>query len=77
MDYPIAAPGIITDVTLALAPDGSALTYVANVEGTRQLVLRRLDSFEAHLIPQTEGAAFPFFSPDGEWIATTSRERES
>jgi Tol biopolymer transport system component len=37
--------------------------------GTTQLWLRRLDSLEAQPIPGTEGAASPFWSPDGNWIA--------
>ena len=47
-----------------LSPDG---TYVALVEGTR-LWVRPLDSFEARALEGTEGASYPFWSPDGSWI---------
>ena len=53
---------------LALSPDGLRLVYVANRGGTRQLYVRQLDRFEATLIPGTEGAETPFFSPDGQSV---------
>ena len=59
---------IISDITLAVSPDGSMLVYVANVNGIRQLVKKEMNSFEANPIAGTEGAVQPFFSPDGEWI---------
>jgi serine/threonine-protein kinase len=40
------------------------------VKGERQqLYLRPIDRLEATAIEDTEGAANPFFSPDGKWIA--------
>jgi Tol biopolymer transport system component len=54
----------------ALSPDGTQVVFGAKTEGgTTQLWLRRLDSLEAQPIPGTEGAASPFWSPDGRWIA--------
>ena len=53
----------------AVAPDGSALVYVDSGGGTRRLMLRRLDRIDTQLLPGTEGALDPFFSPDGEWVA--------
>ena len=55
--------------SLALSPDGTHLAYVANRGGQRQLFLRQMDAFEARLVPGTEGAFHPFFSPDGQWLA--------
>ena len=53
---------------LALSPDGREVAYVA-VDGSRaQLYHRRLDAFESRAIEGTEGARYPFFSPDGEWV---------
>ena len=49
---------------LALSPDGSVLVYT----GKRQLVMRRLDQVDAVPIPNTAGAAQPFFSPDGRHV---------
>jgi len=56
---------------LAVAPDGSAVVYVAN----GRLFLRPIDDFEAQPIRGTEGPASPvgnvstpFFSPDGRQV---------
>jgi len=59
---------------LVISPDGGYLVYSATVSktGTRQLYLRPMDRNEAALIPGTDGAVGPFFSPDGEWIAFTA-----
>jgi serine/threonine protein kinase len=53
---------------MALSPDGTKLVYVGRAENHRQLFLRRLDEFEATAVPNTDGARFPFFSPDGNWV---------
>jgi eukaryotic-like serine/threonine-protein kinase len=53
---------------IALAPDGSHMVYAASRNGTQQLYLRAMDSFEPKPLPGTEGAIGPFFSPDGQWI---------
>ena len=53
---------------LALSSDGRLLAYVAVQGGTQQLYLRPLESLEARPIAGTEGAAGPFFSPDGQWL---------
>src|SRR5690348_13113227 len=54
---------------LAFSPDGRRIVLVVAHGADTQLVLRDLSSFDAKLIPGTEGAATPFFSPDGEWLA--------
>ena len=53
---------------LALSPDGRQVAYVAVGGGRTQLHHRRLDAFESRAIEGTEGARYPFFSPDGEWV---------
>lgn len=53
---------------LAISPDGSGIAYVSVIDGRAQLALRALDSFETRILPGTEGAAHPFFSPDGRWV---------
>jgi serine/threonine-protein kinase len=53
---------------LAFSPDGRQLVYVARHGGSTQLYLRAIDDFQAKLIPGTESATNPFFSPDGQWI---------
>jgi len=54
---------------LALSPDGRRLAFVARREGRTRLYLRELNAFDAKPMSGTEGASFPFFSPDGEWVA--------
>jgi serine/threonine-protein kinase len=54
---------------LALSPDGRLLLYAARSAGRVQLYLRSLDAFETKPIAGTEGARYPFFSPDGQWVA--------
>jgi serine/threonine-protein kinase len=54
--------------TLALSPDGTRLAFVAEDATRRRLYLRELAAREARAIEGTEGAASPFFSPDGDWI---------
>ena len=55
---------------LAVSPDGRMLAFVAtSAEGNDLLYLRPLDSLESRVLPGTEGAAFPFWSPDSKSIA--------
>ena len=54
--------------SIAISRDGSMLAITAGLDEQSQLYLRRLDSFEMEVIPGTEGAGFPFFSPDGEHL---------
>jgi eukaryotic-like serine/threonine-protein kinase len=55
---------------VAISPDGAKVVYVASRgSGPAQLFLRPLDALKAEPAAGTEGAASPFFSPDGQWIA--------
>jgi eukaryotic-like serine/threonine-protein kinase len=60
-------------LALVLSPDGKRLAYVASETGVSHLYTRRLDRFETVPIPDSEGATFPFFSPQGDWIAFFSQ----
>jgi serine/threonine-protein kinase len=54
---------------LAISPDGTRLAYVAsNGNSPAQIYIRAMDSLDAKVLPGTEGAYEPFFSPDGQWI---------
>jgi Tol biopolymer transport system component len=60
--------GLRDGPAVALSPDGTRLAYVASQGGPQQLYLRAMDSLEAKLVPGTEGAVEPFFSPDSQWL---------
>ena len=49
-----------------LSPDGSALAFtVTGSDGKVQIFVRAMNSLEAHPVAETDGAMFPFWSPDG------------
>ncbi|UCC49183.1 MAG: PD40 domain-containing protein, partial [Gemmatimonadota bacterium] len=60
---------------LALSPDGRRLVAEVDTDEGRVLYQRMLDARDWRIIPGTEGAYDPFFSPDGEWLGFfSSRE---
>ncbi len=50
---------------LVLSPDGERFVYTGP---DRQLLVRELGQLQARILPGTEAARAPFFSPDGEWV---------
>ena len=52
-----------------LSPDGRTLAVVLEQDGRQALYVRALDDDEARLVPDSDGAEGPFWSPDGRWIA--------
>jgi eukaryotic-like serine/threonine-protein kinase len=55
---------------VALSPDGRTLAFLARgTTGAQQLYVRKLDSATATLVPSSQTAEGPFFSPDGRWVA--------
>ncbi len=53
-----------------ISPDGQAVAFVGHEQnGQRALWVRRLASNTAQRLEGTEGASFPFWSPDGRMIA--------
>jgi serine/threonine-protein kinase len=68
MDAEMTALGAGT--SLALSPDGTRLAVtVRGADGVSRLATRGLDQSQLTLLPGTEGANSPFFSPDGRWVA--------
>ena len=55
----------------AISPDGTTVAFVSAgpSEQPRLYTRRLMDDFELRAIPGTEGADFPFFSPDGRFVA--------
>ena len=57
------------DITVAISRDGTRLVFpVRGKDGKQQLATRLLDQTAATMLPGTEGASDPFFSPDGQWV---------
>ena len=56
------------DSSVALSPDGSGIAFVANRDRVPILWVRSLDAVENRALSGTEGASFPFWSPDGRTI---------
>ncbi len=52
----------------ALSPDGRRLAFVAIGRQQRQLWVRSLDGLSAQPLTGTEGASFPFWSPDSRFL---------
>lgn len=58
----------------AIAPDGTSIVYAASDStGSSHLWLRRLDALQASELPESEGAFYPFWSPDSRSIAYFAR----
>jgi len=53
---------------LAFSPGGKTIVYVGRNGNENHLFLRSLSSSEVSSLPGTEGAYYPFYSPDGQWI---------
>lgn len=53
---------------VALSPDGRWLAFTAVTGGNMQLWVRALDALSAQALSGTEGASFPFWSPDSRFI---------
>lgn len=64
----LATPPTSDPVSMALSPDGRQIASVASGEGGPRLWVRRFDQAAATALPGTEGAAYPFWAPDGRAI---------
>jgi serine/threonine protein kinase len=66
--YGLAMPQNILPSSFAISPDGKHLAISAEQSGKRRLYLRALDSLELRPIASTDGARYPFWSPDSRQI---------
>jgi Tol biopolymer transport system component len=64
----ISTPATDDPVSFAISPDGREFVFVAAVDGPAKLWLRFLNKTEAQPLPGTEGAAYPFWSPDSRSV---------
>jgi eukaryotic-like serine/threonine-protein kinase len=66
----ISTPPTEDELSLALSPDGQKIVFAAAAAGGEpQLWLRSLDSSAARPLGGTNGATYPFWSPDGRAVA--------
>jgi Tol biopolymer transport system component len=68
MRVEITTPPTTDQVSLALSPDGEKLVFVASSDGRSKLWLRSLVTGSTRPLPGTDGASFPFWSPDSRSI---------
>ena len=67
--YTIAPPEGVQNITsFAVSPDGRTVVMAALASGTQQLWQRPLDGLQWQPIPSTDGARYPFWSPDSRNI---------
>jgi eukaryotic-like serine/threonine-protein kinase len=53
----------------AIAPEGQALAFVGTSAGVRRLWVQEFGRTEARALEGTTGASYPFWSPDGQFVA--------
>jgi serine/threonine protein kinase/Tol biopolymer transport system component len=53
---------------IALSPDGRVLAYTDVEGGISKVYLRNLAGTDVSPVEGSEGAVFPFFSPEGQWL---------
>ncbi|MEO5894605.1 MAG: protein kinase [Vicinamibacterales bacterium] len=83
-DSPAAGHGVLRRLDLALdgaetrldhipvlSPDGSRIVYISG----GSLWVRSLSEFASKEIPKSQGAAYPFWAPDGEHLAFVVAEK--
>lgn len=67
--HPLILADSATGGQFSISPDGRSVIFVASApDGTQGLWVRRLDSLAAEPLAGTDGAAYPFWSPDGQFV---------
>ena len=68
MRVEITTPESSQPLEFALSPDGTRLAFVANDNGAQRLWVRPLNAVAAQPLAGTDGADYPFWSPDSRSI---------
>jgi serine/threonine protein kinase/Tol biopolymer transport system component len=63
------------DPSVALSPDGRLVAFVANQRRVPMIWIRALDAVEPRVLAGTEGASFPFWSPDGHTVGFFAEDK--
>ena len=70
MRFVIAMPEKAADAfSPVISPDGRMIALIATSDGKRLVYVRAIDSLIAQRLAGTDGAAFPFWSPDSHYLA--------
>jgi eukaryotic-like serine/threonine-protein kinase len=69
LGYQISTPGTSAAQFPALSLDGRNLAFVTSNGGPNQVWVRAMEAFEARPLAGTDGATYPFWSPDGAYLA--------
>jgi Tol biopolymer transport system component/predicted Ser/Thr protein kinase len=76
MYFDISVPPMPNDYSLAISPDGRTVAYVAITPAEQpSLFVREIGSADSMQLGGTEGAQFPFWSPDSRSIAFFAEQR--
>ena len=60
---------LLGGTSLGISTDGTSVAFIGRHSGISQLYVRRLDRLDTIPLKGTDNAFYPFFSPDGQWIA--------
>src|ERR1035438_7741078 len=71
MQFALAVPDEMSISHMALSLDGSMLAFVSPEDSSAlpMLYVQRVGSSTVTLLPGTQGASYPFWSPDGVYVA--------
>ena len=70
MEFSLATPGEMSISHMAISRDGSMLAFVSPEESSAlpMLFVQRIGSSNVTPLPGTQGAGYPFWSPDGAYV---------
>ncbi|HJQ98375.1 MAG TPA: protein kinase [Candidatus Polarisedimenticolaceae bacterium] len=69
IEYPFVTDSGVGLAPPMISPDGNMIVYGSRSANNQlELYLRRIDSFEAKVLPETKDAIFPFWSPDSRSV---------
>ena len=72
-EFAISVPGEVSH--LSLSQDGKWLAFVCpgETDGSPMVFVQRIGTASARVLPESEGASFPFWSPDDQYVAFFSK----